>query len=488
MSASVTVALVLLLSLIGFWMGRSRAVAVSGGRIASLHSVPNYYGSFVAIWAGLPALVLVLFWLALKFPVTEALVLAGLDVETIRAWGQQMLPPQDLAQLMERLAAGGSDLLSDNQKQLLLINIRNIAAGQSQYVNPDVLGILKPAAAHYSTLLSLANWSLFAICAVLAVGGLVYTRARISPDLRARNGVEKVVNALLIVCSLIAIFTTVGIVLSLLFESVRFFARVSPIEFLFGTHWSPQTALRADQAGSSGAFGAVPLFSGTLLIAVVAMMVAGPVGLLSAIYLSEYAPRGVRSTVKPVLEILAGIPTVVYGFFAILTVAPVIRDVGTWIGLGVSSNSALAAGVVMGVMIVPFVSSLSDDVINAVPQSLRDGSLGLGATRSETVRQVILPAALPGIVGAFLLAISRAIGETMIVVMAAGMAAKITANPLEAVTTVTVQIAALLVGDQEFDSAKTLSAFALGLVLFFATLLLNVVALRVVQKYREKYD
>lgn len=488
MSASVTVALILLLSLIGFWMGRSRAVAVSGGRIASLHSVPNYYGSFVAIWAGLPALVLVLFWLALKFPVTEALVLAGLDVETIRAWGQQMLPPQDLAQLMERLAAGGSDLLSDNQKQLLLINIRNIAAGQSQYVNPDVLGILKPAAAHYSTLLSLANWSLFAICAVLAVGGLVYTRARISPDLRARNGVEKVVNALLIVCSLIAIFTTVGIVLSLLFESVRFFARVSPIEFLFGTHWSPQTALRADQAGSSGAFGAVPLFSGTLLIAVVAMMVAGPVGLLSAIYLSEYAPRGVRSTVKPVLEILAGIPTVVYGFFAILTVAPVIRDVGTWIGLGVSSNSALAAGVVMGVMIVPFVSSLSDDVINAVPQSLRDGSLGLGATRSETVRQVILPAALPGIVGAFLLAISRAIGETMIVVMAAGMAAKITANPLEAVTTVTVQIAALLVGDQEFDSAKTLSAFALGLVLFFATLLLNVVALRVVQKYREKYD
>ncbi|MEM7446333.1 MAG: phosphate ABC transporter permease subunit PstC, partial [Pseudomonadota bacterium] len=291
-----------------------------------------------------------------------------------------------------------------------------------------------------------------------------------------------------IVCSTIAILTTLGIVLSLLFESARFFGVVPITDFLFGLQWSPQIAIRADQVGSSGAFGAVPLFVGTLLIAGIAMLVAVPVGLMSAIYLSDYAPQRVRATVKPILEILAGVPTVVYGFFAILTVAPFFRDLGSAIGLSVSANSALAAGVVMGIMIVPFVSSLSDDVINAVPQSLRDGSAGMGATKSETIRQVVLPAALPGIVGACLLAASRAIGETMIVVMAAGLAANLTVNPFEAVTTVTVQIATLLVGDQEFDSAKTLSAFALGLMLFIVTLCLNVIALRVVKKYREKYD
>ena len=272
------------------------------------------------------------------------------------------------------------------------------------------------------------------------------------------------------------------------------------VDFLFGLHWSPQTAIRADQVGSSGAFGAVPLFTGTLLISAIALMVAVPIGLMAAIYLADYAPRRVRSWVKPVLEILAGIPTVVYGFFAILTVAPMFPDFAASInsaveavfgvdpGLSASANSAIAAGLVMGIMIVPFVSSLSDDVINAVPQAMRDGSAGLGATKSETIRQIILPAALPGIVGAILLAASRAIGETMIVVMAAGLAANLTANPFAAVTTVTVQIASLLVGDQEFDSAKTLSAFALGLVLFVVTLFLNVIALRIVRKYREKYE
>jgi phosphate transport system permease protein len=247
-------------------------------------------------------------------------------------------------------------------------------------------------------------------------------------------------------------------------------------------------AIRADQVASDGSFGAVPLFAGTVMISLIAMVVAVPIGLMSAIYMSEYAPPRVRGAIKPVLEILAGIPTVVYGFFAALTMAPFVRDTGHFLGLGVSSESALAAGMVMGLMIIPFVSSLSDDVINAVPQSLRDGSYGLGATRSETIRHVVLPAALPGIVGGVLLAVSRAIGETMIVVMAAGMTANLTANPLAAVSTVTVQIATLLVGDQEFDSPKTLSAFGLGLVLFVVTLCLNVVALRVVQKYREKYD
>jgi len=260
------------------------------------------------------------------------------------------------------------------------------------------------------------------------------------------------------------------------------------LDSIFGLEWSPQIALRADQQGSSGSFGAVPLFTGTFLISLIAMTIAVPVGLMSAIYLSEYASRKVRNIFKPLLEILAGIPTVVYGFFAALTVAPFIRKWGESFGLSVASESALAAGVVMGIMIIPFISSLSDDIINAVPQSLRDGSYGLGATQSETIRQVLLPAALPGIAGGILLGFSRAIGETMIVVMAAGLTAKLTANPLESVTTVTVQIVTLLIGDQEFDSPKTLAAFALGLSLFITTLALNVLALHIVKKYREQYD
>tara|TARA_A100001037_G_scaffold166416_2_gene149681 strand:+ start:71 stop:949 length:879 start_codon:yes stop_codon:yes gene_type:complete len=289
-------------------------------------------------------------------------------------------------------------------------------------------------------------------------------------------------------CSVIAVLTTFGIVMSLLFESLRFFQMVSPIEFFFGLEWSPQTALRDDQVASSGRFGAVPLFAGTLLISLIAMCIAAPVGLMAAIYMAEYAPVRLRAVAKPMLEILAGIPTVVYGFFAALTVAPLFREWGAAGGFLISSESALAAGIVMGIMIIPFVSSLSDDVITAVPRSLRDGSFGLGATKSETIRKVVIPAALPGIVGGLLLAMSRAIGETMIVVMAAGLAANLTANPFQAVTTVTVQIVTLLIGDQEFDSAKTLAAFALGLLLFCTTLVLNVIALYVVNKYRERYD
>lgn len=303
-----------------------------------------------------------------------------------------------------------------------------------------------------------------------------------------RNRIESWIKGFLIACACLAIFATVGIVLSVLFESIRFFNVVPITDFLFGLEWSPQTAIRSDQVGSSGAFGAVPLFTGTFLITGIAIIVAVPLGLMSAIYLSEYASNRVRAVGKPLLEILAGIPTVVYGFFAALTVAPLIRGYAQSFGFDISSESALAAGIVMGIMILPFVSSLSDDVINAVPQSLRDGSYGLGATQSETIKKVILPAALPGIVGSILLAVSRAIGETMIVVMAAGLAANLTANPFESVTTVTVQIVTLLVGDQEFDSPKTLAAFALGLTLFVVTLVLNVIALRVVQKYREQYD
>ncbi len=299
---------------------------------------------------------------------------------------------------------------------------------------------------------------------------------------------ERLIKALLIASSLVAVFVTVGIVFSLLFEAIRFFKIIPIQDFLFGLEWNPQTAIRADQVGAKGEFGAVPLITGTLLISTIAMLIATPLGLASAIYLAEYASSRTRAIVKPLLEILAGIPTVVYGFFAALMIAPLIRLTGTGMGLEVASESALAAGLAMGIMIVPLISSLSDDVINAVPQSLRDASYGLGATQAETIKKVVLPAALPGISGGLLLATSTAIGETMIVVMAAGLAANLTANPLEAVTTITVQIVTLLTGDQEFDSAKTLSAFALGLLLFTLTLLLNIAAQKIVNHYRERYD
>ncbi len=310
--------------------------------------------------------------------------------------------------------------------------------------------------------------------------------------LSSRSGknqfIDSGVRVVLIACALVAVVTTIGIVASLLFESLRFFQQVPLTDFLFGLDWSPQTALRSDQVGSSGAFGAVPLIVGTLLISAIAMAIATPLGLMSAIYLAEYASDRARGIIKPLLELLAGIPTVVYGFFAALIVAPMLRNGGDSLGFEISSESALAAGLTMGVMIIPLISSLSDDVINAVPQSLRDASYGLGATQAETIKQVILPAAIPGIAGSLLLATSRAIGETMIVVMAAGLAANLTANPFEAVTTVTVQIVTLLTGDQEFDSAKTLSAFALGLLLFVITLCLNIIALQIVDRYKEQYD
>jgi len=303
-----------------------------------------------------------------------------------------------------------------------------------------------------------------------------------------RVTVERVIMTILITCSLVAVLTTIGIILSLVFESVRFFQQVPVTDFLFGLHWSPQTPIRSDQVGSSGAFGAVPLLAGTLLISTIALSISGPVGLMSAVYLSEYSSPRTRLIVKPTLEILAGIPTVVYGFFAVLVVAPLLRQGGEAAGFTVSSESALAAGLVMGVMTIPLVSSITDDAITAVPRSLKEGSLGLGATPSETMRHVLLPAALPGIAGGMLLAVSRVIGETMIVVMAAGLSANLTINPLEAVTTVTVQIVTLLTGDQEFDSAKTLSAFALGLLLLLITLVLNVMALKIVREYRQRYE
>ncbi len=460
MAVFVLIVVLLALSVVGYYMGRSRSVAVVDGQPSRLHSLPSYHGLYVALWCGLPAFVIVVAWLIFEPVIAQSMLMNN-------------LPPK-------------AETMGDDQLSLLVTDIKNLAQGN--IVSGEVDPALQAAADSYAGVRDIGRIAMIVVGLAIAILGLVFGRKLIHGDLRARNQVERVLNIVMIIASTIAILTTIGIVLSLLFEALRFFARVPLTEFLFGLEWSPQTALRAEQVGSTGAFGAIPLFAGTLLITVIAMAVAAPIGLFSAIYMSEYAGPKVRSFAKPMLEILAGVPTVVYGFFAALTVAPFFRNAGESIGLSVSSESALAAGAVMGIMIIPFVSSLSDDVMNAVPQTLRDGAYALGATKSETIKQVIFPAALPGIVGGLLLAISRAIGETMIVVMAAGLAANLTANPLQAVTTVTVQIVTLLVGDQEFDSAKTLAAFALGLVLFIVTLSLNVVALNVVRKYREKYD
>ena len=450
------------LAAVAYWLGRSRSLATVGGArgIRNLHSLPSYYGALTAVWCAIPALLVLILWVSFQEPIIMRLVVSH-------------LPPETQA-------------LNSSELGLMLNDVRNVVAG---HVAPTaVRQEVRSAAAEYIELRRIARLALTALALAVGIIGIIISRGRISPELRARNAVERFIEWFLIGCSLIAVLTTIGIIASVAFEAMRFFAKIPWYEFLFGLQWSPQTAIRADQVGSSGAFGAVPLFWGTVMISGIAMLIAVPVGLFSAIYLAEYAHRSFRAWTKPFIEVLAGVPTVVYGFFAALTVGPALRGWGEAIGLDVSSESALAAGLVMGIMIIPFVSSLADDMITAVPQSLRDGAYALGATRSETIRQVVLRAALPGIVGGVLLAISRAIGETMIVVMAAGLGANLTANPLEAVTTVTVQIVTLLVGDQEFDSPKTLAAFALGLVLFIVTLGLNILALHIVKKYREQYE
>jgi phosphate transport system permease protein len=462
MTPAALLVMLALLSAGAFWIGKTRSLAIVGGTrgVRNLHSLPSHYGFMTALWCALPALAVIGAWLVLQ----DAIILRVVT---------DHLPE-------------GVKALSANELSLVLNDVRNLVAGN---VPADTVSeSVRAAAAEYLRLRGISRMALTALVLVMTIAIVLIVRARITPELRARNRVERVVEWMLIGCSTIAVFTTIGIVASVAFEAFRFFAAVSPLEFLFGTSWSPQMAIREDQVGSSGSFGAVPLFVGTILISLIAMVIAVPIGLFSAIYLAEYAHPGFRTWAKPLLEVLAGVPTVVYGFFAALTIGPALRGWGAAIGLDVASESALAAGLVMGIMIIPFVSSLADDMISAVPQSLRDGAYALGATRSETIRQVVMRAALPGIVGGVLLAVSRAIGETMIVVMAAGLAANLTANPLEAVTTVTVQIVTLLVGDQEFDSPKTLAAFALGLVLFLVTLALNVLALHIVRKYREQYE
>jgi phosphate transport system permease protein len=450
---------ILIVALAAGWAGFARARRLrTAGRI---HSLPAYHGTYAALWAAIPALLLLALWAPVQSRMVDTAVLASPEGRALPSF--------------------------EMQRESILSEAREIADGErEQGFNAESAGLAPRIRAEENRFSLMGG----AAAMVLALVGAGLALRRSAPAFRARAGVERWLMIVLFAASLIAILTTLGILLSLMFESLRFF-RLYPLHsFVFGTEWSPQTAIRADQAGSSGAFGAIPLLWGTFFIgAIIAMVVAVPLGLMSAIYLTQYAHPTVRAWLKPILEILAGVPTVVYGYFAALTVAPVVRDFGLKLGVtSASSESALAAGLVMGIMIIPFISSMADDSIAAVPQAMRDGSLAMGATKSETIRRVLLPAALPGVIGGVLLAVSRAIGETMIVVMAAGLAANLTANPFASVTTVTVQIVQLLTGDQEFDSAKTLAAFALGLALFLITLLLNLIALRVVRRYQEQYE
>ena len=457
---SLIAGVILILCLSSYFFGRSEA-RKSVTQNIKLKALPAYYGYYLSLWCGLPALIIFGCWSLFEPAIIKVLILNNFP----------QIESKDLF-----------------YEQTLSFFNGNFSG--------EITNEIKAASIKYSSINIIAQNSKIVIIAAALIGSLTFAYRKIQNNNKARDDVEIILKVLLFTSSLVAILTTVGIIVSLLFESLKFFSTINIFEFIFGTSWSPQRAFVRDASAITpeellelqDAFGSVPLFAGTAFIALIAMCVAVPIGLFSGIYLAEYASTKVRKYSKPIIEILAGIPTVVYGFFAALTVGPFFRTLGESLGLTVSSESALAAGLIMGVMIIPYISSLSDDVINSVPQSLREGSYAIGATKSETIKKVVIPAALPGIIGSILLAVSRAIGETMIVVMAAGLAANLTINPLESTTTITTQIVMILVGDQEFDSPKTQAAFALGLTLFIATLILNYIALRVVKKYREKYD
>ena len=448
-----------LLTISGYVLNRRAAVAIRGGG-ERLHSLSHFHGMFSALFVIVPLLIVVILWLLFQGPVVDAVVMGGLSADATIG-------------------------LDESDLRLVLSELHQIAAGRV-FGTPEQWKL--DAAERLVSLNDMARLWMVIFTAAVGVLIVVTARSRVRAEFRARQAVERIVSGLMIACSLVAILTTIGIVLALIFEAYRFFQMVPIAEFLFGVNWEPQIPIREDQIAAEGAFGWLPVILGTVVVSTVALFVAAPVGLMSAIYFNEFAPKRLRAVAKPFLEILAGVPTVVYGFFAILVVAPAIRSFGQSIGLDVAPNTALAAGGVMGIMLIPFISSFADDALSAVPQSLRDGSLALGATRGETMLKVLFPAAIPGIVGGVLLAVSRAIGETMIVVMAAGLIARMTINPLDSVTTVTVQIVTLLIGDTAFDNPKTLAAFALGLMLFIVTLLINMLALRIVHKYREIYD
>lgn len=437
---------------------KSRTLAGQGNNSAALHSRPGYYGALVALWCGIPAFLILIVWGLAEPTILRHLVLTNL--------------PAAVAAGMDQAAV-----------EVLMDRVQSIASGFGVSDQPAAYEVA--AAQQLAKMQSISAYAKLAVIISVALAGLVWAKKHVSQQYRARNQVERVINVALALCSGVAILTTVGIVMSMFGEAMHFFRFVSPVDFFFGTEWNPGFSTSGNAEGS---YGLLPLLWGTLMVSGIALLVAVPIGLMIAIYLAEYASARLRSWAKPTIEVLAGIPTIVYGVFAMMVIGPFFKMLGDSVGLEINATSALTAGFVMGIMIIPFVSSLSDDIITQVPRALRDGSLGLGATKSETIRQVVLPAALPGITGAFLLAVSRAVGETMIVVLAAGNSPLLHANPFEAVSTVTVTIVKQLTGDTDFSSPQALVAFALGLTLFVITLGLNIIALYIVRKYREQYE
>lgn len=496
MSIMLVLTIVIALGLIGFFFGRAKAVAQLNSETNSKdkakvkpHSRPHYHGWWVFSLTVFPALVLLIVW---SLGATVYLEQSA-KTQLRESLGNTEGYSESLSLGMVKSLASGLNRLDPQERENLpqtYFDVRGLLAAKGVALATEGQDVMVPVAEHWNKATALSDTIRAVVVIALAIAGFIFGWMGIAPRVRARNNVERIVLWGLIAASTIAILTTVGIVFSMLFQTINFFSAVPAHEFFFGTVWDPRFAA-AGAEESHGQFGLIPLLAGTLYIALVAMVFAVPVGLFAAIYMSEYAGTRTRAIIKPLLEVLAGIPTIVYGFFALVTVGPFLRDLSAAISGGqgfIMAQSVLTAGLVMGVMLIPFVSSLSDDIITAVPRSLRDGSLGLGATRSETIKRVILPAALPGIVGALLLTASRAIGETMIVVLAAGVAANLTLNPFEAMTTITVKIVNQLTGDLEFNSPQTLVAFALGITLFFLTLLMNIFALYIVRKYREQYE
>ncbi len=479
-------AIILVLAAAGYAAARARALATAGGSMRRMHSLPRAYGMTALIWTAVPALLILGAWILIQPVVLEARVAGSIPEAAASSEGQRSLIMADVRRIATglQLAVQGGGLGWDEALALtadggsLRTRLADLGIAVGEEPGPAALD----AAQVWVQIERVGHLAMTGVVLAATAAGFALSLIRARADVNARASVERGILVLLMGTALVAILTTVGIVMSMVFETVDFFSRYSWTEFFFSTDWNPRF-----QGGSD--LGMLPLLWGTLYISLIALIVAVPIGLFAAIYLSEYAGPKVRAVAKPLIEVLAGIPTIVYGLFALITVGPFMRDVFAQpMGLGNSSASVMTAGLVMGIMLIPFVSSLSDDIITAVPQALRDASYGLGSTQSETVRQVVLPAALPGIVGAILLAASRAIGETMIVVLGAGAAARMSVNPFEAMTTVTVKIVSQLTGDTDFNSPETLVAFALGLTLFVITLALNVLALYIVRRYREQYE
>ena len=481
--------LVLVLGLAGFGFGRARALSDAGGDIRKLHSLPNYYGSNVLLSVLIPGLGLLLLWLIAQPMVIQANVASQIQSSQYSDAGALNLVMSDVRRVAEGLdlvVASGAMDVSASRALTVSTDIRGLLAQQGVALGTDVQEFVLSAAQDYRSLSNTGQWLMTAVVIAASLIGLALSLKSTTRDQRARNSVERVVLALLIGAASLAVLTTVGIVFSLIFNTIEFFKLYPAADFFFGTTWAPSF-------GGGSELGILPLFWGTFYISIISLLVAVPIGLFAAIYLSEYAGPKMRGVAKPLLEVLAGIPTIVYGLFALLTVGPLLvglfgKDGSFGVNWMQGGTAVITAGLVMGVMLIPFISSLSDDIINSVPQSMRDGSLGLGATKSETIKQVVIPAALPGIVGAILLAASRAIGETMIVVLGAGAAARLSMNPFDAMTTVTTRIVSQLTGDADFSSPEALVAFALGMTLFVITLGLNIIALIIVRKYREQYD